>query len=369
MGERSLPHPHHQNPLLQLKKYIFDLPNIYNVRAVLITVLPDIRWACGFSGSNGILLVKPDAAHFITDGRYQVQAQREVRGATIHVPGYALFPYLAESGLLEDVSSIAFQADHVTVAEMEGWIALLPHITWRPVENMLTRQVASKTEDEIDRIRAAQAITDAVFEQILGFMRPGQREVEVAAEIVYHHLQRGASRMSFDPIVAAGEHGALPHKRPTERELKHGDMVVLDFGCVLDGYASDMTRTIALGEPGETARMVYAVVLDAQQRAIEAVHAGMSTQALDRVARDTITAAGYGEYFSHGLGHGIGLQTHEWPRLSYHVDDELPDGAVVTIEPGIYLPDQFGVRIEDMVVARADGCQNLTASPQSLIVL
>jgi Xaa-Pro aminopeptidase len=191
----------------------------------------------------------------------------------------------------------------------------------------------------------------------------------VAAEIVYQHLQRGAARMSFDPIVASGEHGALPHQRPTDHALRPGDMVVLDFGCVLEGYASDMTRTIALGEPGETARTVYNVVLEAQERAIGAVHAGLSTQALDGVARDTITAAGYGAYFSHGLGHGIGLQTHEWPRISYHVDDQLPEGAVITIEPGIYLPDQFGVRIEDIVVVRADGCENLTASPKSLIVL
>jgi Xaa-Pro aminopeptidase len=191
----------------------------------------------------------------------------------------------------------------------------------------------------------------------------------VAAEIVYQHLQRGAARMSFDPIVAGGEHGAIPHNRPTGRVLKQGDMVVLDFGCVIDGYASDMTRTVALGEPGASARAVYDVVLDAQERAIDAVHAGMSTKALDRVARDTITEAGYGEYFGHGLGHGIGLQTHEWPRLSYHVDDELPEGATVTIEPGIYLPGQFGVRIEDIVVVRDGGCQNLTSSPKSLIVL
>ncbi|HMB90762.1 MAG TPA: aminopeptidase P family protein [Rhodothermales bacterium] len=354
---------------LQVKKYISDLLTIHDAEAVFITALPDIRWASGFSGSNGLLLVKPDAVHFITDGRYREQAQDEVKGATIHVPGYALMANLAESGLLEDVTSVAFQADQVTVAELESWKPHFPNVTWQPVENMLTRQVASKSADEIQRIRAAQAITDAVFEHLLGFIQPGQREVEVAAEIVYQHLQRGAARMSFDPIVAGGAHGALPHKRPTDRVLRQGDMVVLDFGCVLHGYASDMTRTIALGEPGEQARAVYSVVLAAQERAIDAVQAGLSTQALDGMARDAITAAGYGDYFNHGLGHGIGLQTHEWPRISYHVDDELPEGAVVTIEPGIYLPEQFGVRIEDMVVVRANGCENLTASPKSLIVL
>lgn len=354
---------------MQLKDFIYELPAIHGTEAILLTALPDIRWATGFSGSNGILLIKPDAVHFVTDGRYRKQAAQEVEGATIHVPGYALFSYLAESGLVAEDASIAFQADQVTVATLESWKTLFPHVSWQPVEDMLTRQVASKSADEIQRICTAQAITDDVFGHLLGFIEPGQREVEVASEIVYQHLQRGAERMSFDPIVAGGEHGALPHKRPTERVLRHGDMVVLDFGCVLDGYASDMTRTLALGEPGKKARAVYDVVLAAQERAIEAVHAGLSTQALDGVARDIITAAGYGDYFTHGLGHGIGLQTHEWPRISYHVDDELPEGAVVTIEPGIYLPEQFGVRIEDMVVVRSDGCENLTASPKSLIVL
>ncbi len=218
-------------------------------------------------------------------------------------------------------------------------------------------------------MRQAQRVTDDVFEHMLGFIQPGMREQEVAVEIVYQHLQRGAAKMSFEPIVASGARGALPHALPTDKRLEPGELVVLDFGCFVDGYASDMTRTIALGEPGEEARKVYDIVLDAQQQAIAQARAGMSTKELDAAARSVIEATGYGEFFTHSLGHGIGLQTHEWPRVSYQVDDLLPEGTAITIEPGVYLPGQFGVRIEDIVVLRAGGCDDLTASPKELLVL
>lgn len=354
---------------MQLKPQLHQLLSDHKADAILLTSLSDIRWASGFTGSNGLLLINPEGGHFITDGRYEAQAHEEVEGAAIHVPGYALMPYLAESGLLTGTATVVFQSDQVTVAALEEWKALLPKIHWKPVETLLSEFVASKSEEEIQLIKAVQAITDAVFDYLLGWLRPGMSEQEVAAEIVYQHLQRGAARMSFDPIVGAGAHGALPHARPTRQVLKQGDMVVLDFGCVCEGYASDMTRTIALGEPGKEARAVYTIVQEAQQHAIEAVYAGISTLALDSVAREYIAEAGYEDYFKHGLGHGIGLQTHEWPRISYHVDHELPDGCVFTIEPGIYLPTRFGVRIEDMVVARPTGCENLTHSPKELIVL
>lgn len=218
-------------------------------------------------------------------------------------------------------------------------------------------------------MRRAQAVTDAVFEHLLEFIKPGMQEQEIAAEIVYQHLSRGAERMSFDPIVASGPNAALPHGRPTSKRLQQGELVLVDMGCFVDGYASDMTRTIAIGEPGDEARAVYNLVLDAQERAIESAHGGIASADLDDAARSVIAAGGYGDYFSHGLGHGVGLQIHEWPRVSYHVDYTLPVGAAVTIEPGIYLPDRIGVRIEDLIILREDGCDNLTASPKSLICL
>ncbi len=341
----------------------------HEAEAVLITHLPDIRWACGFSGSNGLLVVCRGAAHFVTDGRYRTQAEQEVRGARVHTPGYDLVPYLAEEGLLEEVRRVLVQAEYVTLSQQDRLREHCPGIEWRHVSDLLAPLRGEKDGMEIARIRAAQEVTDRVFEGLLDFLRPGRTEREVAAEIIYRHLRYGAERMAFEPIVASGPHGALPHARPTERVIEEGEMVVIDMGGVHAGYASDMTRTVAVGEPGEETRTVYGVVRAAQAGALDAARAGLTGTVLDRVARDVIEEAGYGEQFSHSLGHGIGLETHEWPRLSRHVEHLLPEEAVVTVEPGIYLPGAFGVRIEDLVVLRADGCENLTASPRDLIVV
>jgi Xaa-Pro aminopeptidase len=195
-------------------------------------------------------------------------------------------------------------------------------------------------------------------------------EKEIAAEITYQHLKRGAEKMSFDPIVASGPNGARPHARPTDRKLRSGELVVLDMGCFRDGYASDMTRTVAIGDPPESARRGYEVVREAQQRALDAARAGLTGKELDGTAREVVEEAGLGDQFSHGLGHGIGLEVHEWPRVSKTVDTELPRGACVTIEPGVYDPrNGFGVRIEDIIVLRSEGIDNLTSTSKHLRIL
>ena len=339
------------------------------MEAALITFLPDVRWACGFTGSNGLLIVLREAAHFLTDGRYRTQAEEEVAGADVHVPGYDLVGHVAEAGLLGEAERVAFQSDHVTAARLGHLEEAFPDVGWQGVEGLLTKLVARKTDVEVERIRRAQRVTENVFEHLLVFIQPGMTEQEVAAEIVYQHLRRGASAMSFEPIVASGARSALPHARPSAKKIRSGDLVVLDFGCFLDGYASDMTRTVAVGEPGEEARKVYDVVFDAQQHALEAAQAGLTSKVLDAAARDVIERAGYGEHFPHSLGHGIGLQTHEWPSVSFRHDFALPENAAVTIEPGVYLPNQFGVRIEDIVVLREGGCDNLTSASKELAVL
>ena len=337
--------------------------------AALLTFLPDIRWAVWFTGSNGVLLVTPDAAHFVTDGRYKVQAEREVEGAEIHVPGYKLYEYIAEHGLLGETRTCVVQSDHLTVAQFDQLQGLMQVVRFQHTSKFLVEAVATKSNDEIECIRAAQRITDSVFADLLSMIKPGVSELDLSAEIVYQHLKRGCEWMAFEPIVASGARGALPHARPSSKAFESGDMVVIDMGGVKDGYASDMTRTVAVGEPGEEARKVYQIVLDAQDAAFDAAHSGMTGRELDQVARGVIDAAGYGDAFSHSLGHGIGLQTHEWPALSSRVEDVLPVGAAVTIEPGIYLPGKFGVRIEDIVVLGEDGCVNLTNSPKELLVL
>ena len=327
----------------------------HDAGAALVTFGPDVRWACGFTGSNGLLVVGREGAHFVTDGRYATQAAHEVKGADVHAPGYDLVGHIAEAGLLGGAGRVLFQSDHVTAALLGRLEEAFADVAWQGVEGLLKGLVARKTDVEVERIQAAQRVTESVFEHLLGFIRPGMTEQEVAAEIVYQHLRRGASAMSFEPIVASGPQGALPHARPTSKSIEQGELVVLDFGCFLGGYASDMTRTVAVGEPGEEAREVYGIVLEAQRRALEAARAGLTSKALDAAARDVIEGASYGEAFPHSLGHGIGLQTHEWPGVSYRHDFLLPENAAVTIEPGIYLPEKFGVRIEDIVVPARGG--------------
>ncbi len=337
--------------------------------AVLITALPDIRWACGFTGSNALLIVGRDEAHFASDGRYLAQAEREVRGATVHIPDSGLLKHAANAGLLGGAATVLFQSDHLTVDQYDELEERFPDVEWKPVAQLLSEEVAAKDAGEIQRVREAQAVTDDVFAHLCEWIEPGMAEREIAAEIVYQHLKRGAEKMSFEPIVASGPNASLPHARPTGRKLRRRDLVVIDMGGFVNGYASDMTRTIAIGPPSEEARASYEAVRAAQERAIEAAHAGMTGAELDAVARGVLDEAGLGNYFTHSLGHGIGLQTHEWPRLSQRVEHTLPEGATVTIEPGVYVRERYGIRIEDIVVLRADGCENLTRSPKELIVL
>lgn len=339
--------------------------------AVLLTFLPDVRWACGFTGSNGWLIVRPDAAHFVTDGRYDAQAADEVDGATVHVYRGTRSEFLREQALLGGDERLLVQSDHLTVASLERLQSTFSETVFVPESQLLTEAVAAKDDREVAAIRSALEITEAVFQHLLDdVLRPGVTEREVAAEIVYQHLRRGAEKMAFDPIVASGPNGALPHARPTDRTLQAGDLVVIDMGGFRAGYASDMTRTVALGDPGETARAGYALVLEAQTRALDAARAGLTGKALDAVARDVIAAGGRKDAFAHGLGHGLGLQIHEWPRVSHTVEYELPERACVTIEPGVYVPEEgFGVRIEDVIQLHADGCTNLTRADTSLIEL
>lgn len=340
----------------------------HGASAALICHPADLRWAVGFTGSNGLLVVTPEHAHFVTDGRYTAQAAAEVSEAAVHIAPRSLADYVEEH-LSEGLDRAVVQSDRITVSELGRYREAIPTCEFVPVAELLAASVASKTEAEIDAVRRAQALTCEVFESLLSLLAPGMTEQELAAEIVYQHLRRGASGMSFEPIVAAGARGALPHARPTSATIRRGDLVVIDMGCVLDGYCSDLTRTVAIGAPSDDARRAYDVVRDAQHQAIAKARAGMTGRQLDAVARDVIEAAGLGEAFSHSLGHGVGLDIHEWPRVSKTNDAPLPLGTTLTIEPGVYLEGAFGIRIEDVIVLREEGCDNLTPLPTDLLVL
>ncbi|MEM6328198.1 MAG: M24 family metallopeptidase, partial [Bacteroidota bacterium] len=240
---------------------------------------------------------------------------------------------------------------------------------WVGVTEMLVEAVAAKTADEIERVRRAQAATCEILRSVYPLLQAGVTERETATELVTRHLRAGAERMAFEPIVGSGPNGALPHARAGDRPLQPGDLVVIDVGGIFDGYASDLTRTVAIGEPDDEARDAYAAVLRANEAAIAGATAGVTGTDLDSLARDVLTEAGLDNYFTHSLGHGVGLDVHEWPRLSQAVEHTLPVGATVTIEPGVYLPGRFGIRIEDVIALTADGCDNLTPLSKELVVL
>jgi Xaa-Pro aminopeptidase len=343
------------------------------VEALLVSDLVNVRYLTGYTGSNGLALIGPDARAFITDFRYVEQAAEEVDGSFERVIAQApkeLVDVVADV-LPAGELRVGFEADHVSVHHYEHLREVLPErVELVGTTGLVEGMRAVKEPEEIARIKAATALADASFERLLRDGLVGRTEREVALALDHDMRTRGATRPSFETIVAAGAHGALPHAQPREAEIKSGELVVIDWGAELDSYCSDCTRTVAAGDPGADASEVYELVLEAQLAGVQAVAAGRSGKEVDQVARDVIEAGGHGEHFGHGLGHGVGLEVHEAPRLSQRAANEtLQAGNVVTVEPGIYLPGRFGVRIEDLVVVTDDGREILTSVPKRLAVV
>ncbi len=337
---------------------------------LVVTDLVNVRYLTGYTGSNGIALVGPGVRAFTTDFRYREQSAEEVQ--TSYDSRIA-----ASTDLLEGVADtlgagqtrLGFEGDHLSVHQHAALREQLPEgielvATAGLVESL--REV--KDAAELATIRAATAIADASFERLLRDGLVGRTEREVAIALEHDMVQRGARRPAFDTIVAAGHHGARPHAVPRDVEIRPGELVVIDWGARLDGYCSDCTRTVAAGDPGQSARDVYELVLEAQLAGVEAVRAGRSGRQVDAVAREVIEAGGHAEEFGHGLGHGVGLDVHEGPRLSQSSHAQLQAGNVVTVEPGVYITRGFGVRIEDLVVVTEDGSEILTEITKRLIV-
>jgi Xaa-Pro aminopeptidase len=266
------------------------------------------------------------------------------------------------------VKRLGFESQHVTVDQLHEWSQAAGNVEWVPLKETVEKLRAVKDPNELEALRRSTAVTDAAFAHLLDVIVPGMTEKEAAWQIESHMRTHGASAMAFPPIVAAGPSGAMPHARPSDHEIQPGEPIVIDIGCVVDGYCSDMTRTICLGQPSEKYLDVWNIVLKAQQAALDGIQAGMSGIEAHGLAGDIIEAAGYGDNFGHGLGHGVGLVVHEGPRASRLWDGTLEEGNILTVEPGIYLPGEFGVRIEDMVVVRENGIENLTHTPKMPIV-
>lgn len=325
------------------------------------------RYLTGFTGSAGTAWISADRQIIMTDFRYIEQVKAESPDwelVRIENLNETLKTLIDEN----DIGKIAFEADNVTVQRLEQWKEKL-EVEFIPVSGWVEELRSIKTEQEIENIRQAAKKGDQAFAELLPKIRSGVSEIEIALELEFLMRRAGASGMSFSPIIASGPQSALPHARPSERILMYGDFVVFDFGCIVNGYCSDMTRTIVIGEPEEQHLLIYDLVLKAQLESLAAVAPGRKGSEIDAIARDIITDAGYGEYFGHGLGHSLGLEIHESPRLSKADHTVLQPGMVVTVEPGVYLPGFGGVRIEDLVVVREDGHEVLTSTFKELYIV
>ncbi len=341
----------------------------YGLDAMLIASAPGERYAIGFHG-EGLLLVSRSGVHYSTDGRYIEAARTQISGAAIALisPSRGHLALAGDFIRANRLEKVGFESGYLSVDALERYQKALP-CQLVPAQGLLSGLRASKDPEELHAIRQAQKITDLAFKEVLNFIRPGLTEQEVAARLVYEMLRRGGERVSFDPIVAAGPNGSKPHAVPGQTTLEAGMFITMDFGCMWNGYCSDMTRTVALGQPTQEMEQVYDIVLQAQQAGIAAARPGVAGREVDAAARAVIEKAGYGPYFSHSFGHSLGLEIHEQPCAAATVDTLLPDGAVISAEPGIYLPGRFGVRIEDLLILHGDGCEDITASPKHLIVL
>jgi Xaa-Pro aminopeptidase len=333
--------------------------------ALLVTHLTNVRYLTGFTGSAGVVVLTPDELVFVTDGRYGDQAADQVGalGARIEITGTAQREVVTSA--VKDARRVGLEAEHVSWATEQRYAT-----EWFPGHDLvattgLVEQLRLVKDDaELERMALAAAVADAALASVRHRLLEGPAEVEFGLELDTAMRRMGASRPSFETIVASGPNGARPHARPSDRRIRQGDLVVLDFGAVVDGYCSDMTRTLVVGEPDDVQARMLAVVTEAQAAGVAAVGPGVAASAVDAACRQVIAEAGWADAFTHGTGHGVGLDIHEAPRVAASSDATLAAGHVVTVEPGVYLPQHGGVRVEDSLVVTADGSRPLTLTPK-----
>ncbi len=335
---------------------------------MLVTNLTNVRYLSGFSGSAGSLLVLSDKQYFISDGRYLEQSKHQVKGFERIIDNDPHLKTLQKMNLIPKGLILAFEGDFVSINQFGNMDEFFPAVDWEPTTRIVEEIAAVKDESELELIRKAVAITDRVFEEILPLLKIGVTEKAVANAIRNKYYEYGDGE-GFDTIIAGGPNSALPHATPTDRPFQSGDFVVVDTGVLLAGYCADMTRTVLIGEATDKHREIYAIVKEAQQAGCAAIKAGVHCKIPDDATRNVISDHGYGEYFVHGTGHGLGLEVHTMPRMNQISEDILLENYVVTVEPGIYLPDWNGVRIEDDVVVKKDGYEILNKTTKDLLIL
>ncbi|MBK5276014.1 MAG: aminopeptidase P family protein [Desulfuromonadales bacterium] len=336
--------------------------------AILFTSLENIRYFCGFSGSDGALMLTRDEAWFLCDSRYTTQAAEEVGNAEVRE--FAA-KYEAICGLIieKGIRRFGFEATRMPVSDFRQLSERLPGSELVGIGTTLDAVRSCKDQGEIELLARVAALASDSLQSVLAYIKPGIRETDLALELEIEMRRRGADARAFDFIVASGVRGAMPHGRASDKLLRSGELVTIDFGALKDGYHSDETVTVAVGRPDARSCEIHEIVRQAHDRAVAAVRPGMCCRDIDAIARDFIREHGYGDYFGHGLGHGVGLEIHEKPVISPRSETIIEKGMVFTIEPGIYVPGFGGVRIEDTVVVASDGCRLLTRAPKELIQL
>jgi Xaa-Pro aminopeptidase len=337
--------------------------------AILVTKRENYIWLSGFSGTSASLVVTASDAILITDFRYDEQASKQAPDYKIHIYRGNISDAIRE--VLSDlrVSKLGFEDKYLTYEQYTDFADRFVGCSLTPIGALIEKLREIKDASEIAAITKAVEIADKAFQYIVGFIKPGMTEAEVAAEMEYHMRKQGASGTSFDTIVASGVRSSMPHGLASEKKISLGDPVTMDFGALYENYCSDMTRTVFVGNPTDEMRRIYEIVLEAQTRAEEFIKAGVNGRDADAVARDIIKGYGYGDNFGHGLGHSLGLEIHEEPRLSLSGGSILASNMIVTVEPGIYIKEMGGVRIEDVVVVGEDGAKILTKSTKELLIL
>lgn len=338
--------------------------------AFLVTSLPHVRYLSGYTGSNGMILFSPNHSTFLTDFRYQQQAKEQVKFSQVTIVQRDILTGLPDlSGLKSKRIKLGFESEHISYKVFQRLQDLLPECLLIPVDKIVDALTIKKDPQEIENIKKAAEITDLVFSEVLDIIQPGMVELDLAAEIEYRMKGFGSSTPYYETIIASGKRAALPHGIASNKKIQKGDFVTMDFGAVVEGYTADLTRTVMVGKANKKQKEVYDTVLKAQQHATHKVSAGIKACNLDKIARDIIKKAGYSKYFGHGLGHGIGLLVHDNPAVNATNQQHLESGMVITIEPGIYIPNWGGVRIEDDVLVTSKGYEVLTHSDRNLLEL
>ncbi|MBQ8894185.1 MAG: aminopeptidase P family protein [Clostridia bacterium] len=339
--------------------------------AIIIISDPNRLYLTGFSSSAGTLFITKESAVFLIDFRYYEKAEKTISHCDVLLAN-KLYSQLQELIIRHGIKKVFVETSYITVDQFKSFDSALKDCDLsaeNTINDLILKNRSMKSADEVDKIKQAQKITDKTFQYILNYIRPGKTEKEIMLEMEFYLRKQGSEGVSFDFIVVSGKNSSLPHGVPTNKIIENGDFVTMDFGAVIEGYRSDMTRTVAVGYAGEEQRRVYHTVFEAQHIALSCIKPGIPCVEIDSVARSYIYKSGFEGCFGHGLGHSVGIEIHEGPSFNTIDKTILKPGMILTVEPGIYLPDRFGVRIEDMVHITEDGYENLTSSSKDLLII